>query len=1007
MTERWLRGVALGSVRRLAVSKSLALQGHGPIRCVLDPIRSRASRFVGRYEFLVAMVLLFGVVYLPIEIGFLVFAETKASGQWLRTTWQVVAATLALSLTIMVFALEIFGRTGAVRYGGTLNAFAERVGLISAFRLGVIALVVDGAVLAGIGHGAPGGWAALVACTVSAAAIFNLPFVLTRVLRETGENQARKARTTAIRKAITKSVRSQVIETLCDSELQRLAEEDGFDVQAFMAPDILPGEVVIKAENEGTVQDVKVRKLVKVAQTLEEQGRVSLRIRVGSHVEEGSTLLVLPRGAPGNVISVAQKIVRCGERAPDDLVDHLAQLHDDALEAIRYGRPAAYDDIADTYVAALMEFPAAWATYKQEYDASIASGLSVIPTGPVSQVQRSLYEEMTLAAEGNREIMFEAAALPIRIVRQAMDVRASGLLPKMLALYPQMYTIGASTPGEVSSLLKERSWIHLKEILRYPIRPRIESLSKEARSQAIEDARQVYKHFVTLLRFAVDGADVDGLTKADDAWEESLRFLGFVDADPSELEYLEAELARGIDVQDELDAARSNLAISTAIKSLAEFRSAARLSLLAWVRHKSESLDETDSIEMINCLARRFGSVASVANATAKALALETENRHADLISDWILYEEGEGVHTISSDSHLLAAFAATSLLQIRSGSPVPQIEAASWLAQYEDQIKQELKRIAADPRLLNIATTDATERAALLADAIASAASRWREHEAAEVRNAPLHQPYVDEFEKMALDAMNDSRLVPKLLDYRDAVVHEEKPPPDPDNLALETFLPKELFIENERMLGRDWTARDFGQSIAFLETQRFLQVLASNGKPVDAENDFNAAVRSTISTMEIEGYSPSIAFFPVNFRLLRELNLPYGANAVPLPTGLDLGESARSGFRGLIEDVAVFQSPDVPDDRLCIIDLEASSIAHVWQVDRSDQMHVAAIEEQLAGEIIARSGNTTSAEPESSQVLDLMSQVRVTACLDVTFELNDQGAVRWVEIPADLRRE
>ncbi len=907
----------------------------------------------------------------------------------------------------MVFALEIFGRSGAVRYGGTLNTFAERAGLARTFRLGVLALVIDGVVLAGVGYGAPGGWAALVASAVSATAIVSLPFVLNRVLQETGENQVREARTTAIRQAVSATVHTQVIETLCHAELRRLSEEHEFDVQPFLAPDIGPDDVVISAKGEGVVQDVSTRRLAKVASTSSKLGRVSLRVRIGSYVEEGSALLVLPNGTGDDVASTAEQIVRCGARTRDALSDHLNQLHDEALDAIRRSQPAVYDGIADTYVAALMEFPTIWATYKQEYDANIASGHSVIPIGPVDQVQRAMYEELTLAAEGNREIMFTAAALPMRVAQLAIDVRASGLVTKMLALYPQIYAIGANTPGEVADLLKERSWIHLKETLRFRIRPRLENLSEAIRDRAIDDAKHVYKYFANLLRLAVDRGDLDSLKKADEAWESSLRSLTLSEPDPAEVKFLEAEAADGADVQAELASARSALATATAAKSLADYRTAARLSLLAWIWHKGDELDQADAIELFTYLAGRLGSVASASNATTATLAIERDTRHTDLLSDWILYEQGEGAHAVPFEGHLFSAFVTVSLMRIKSDVPIPPLEATSWMTQFEDQLKREIDTVIKDHRLEELGVKDAPERAALLKDALAAGASAWRDAEAADVRAAKLHQPYVDEFEAFALEALADARFIPNLLEYGGATVHEETSPPVPEDLTLETFLPKKLFIENERMLGRDWVARDFGHGIAFRETRRFLDLLAEGSEAITFDDTFDTAVRSAIVTMAKDGYSPSIALFPVNFRLLRELNLPYRADAIPLPSGLALGESARSGFRGFLEEVAVFQLPDVPDDRLCLIDVRTVSMGQVWRVARPDRMHVAAIDEKSAQEIIARQAPAETDDSESSRIQNLMDHVRVTACLDTTFDIDDKDAARWVEIPANLRRE
>lgn len=64
--------------------------------------------------------------------------------------------------------------------------------------------------------------------------------------------------------------------------------------------------------------------------------------------------------------------------------------------------------------------------------------------------------------------------------------------------------------------------------------------------------------------------------------------------------------------------------------------------------------------------------------------------------------------------------------------------------------------------------------------------------------------------------------------------------------------------------------------------------------------------------------GFPPSVLLLPVNFRLLREMELPYAADEGAIPAEWKLGEDARSGFRGAIEGVLVPQLPDVPDEAL-----------------------------------------------------------------------------------------
>lgn len=161
---------------------------------------------------------------LPIAFEFGPLNEAKESEEYLRTLWQVVAASLALSIAMVAFAFEAFVSRGQEHHGGTLTEFARETRLVAAVRLGVTALVVNGLVLLEIGHDAPRGWSAFWAIFLSAATLLAVPFVIGRVLRGLEFGQLLEMRRKRLDHAVDAALRRQLLSQAADVVLRNANE---------------------------------------------------------------------------------------------------------------------------------------------------------------------------------------------------------------------------------------------------------------------------------------------------------------------------------------------------------------------------------------------------------------------------------------------------------------------------------------------------------------------------------------------------------------------------------------------------------------------------------------------------------------------------------------------------------------------------------------------------------------------------------------------------------------
>lgn len=115
---------------------------------------SRATALVRDELSILWIALLAGLcLFQPWYDGFQVLSTSDESSALIGAMWQVQGAALGLSLAVVLFVFQsVFNRLG-----GSLRDFAEETWLFPIFYAGLVGLVLDGVVLLGGGHGAPGG----------------------------------------------------------------------------------------------------------------------------------------------------------------------------------------------------------------------------------------------------------------------------------------------------------------------------------------------------------------------------------------------------------------------------------------------------------------------------------------------------------------------------------------------------------------------------------------------------------------------------------------------------------------------------------------------------------------------------------------------------------------------------------------------------------------------------------------------------------------------------------
>ncbi len=369
------------------------------------------------------------------------FGENGTSKEFIGTLWQVVAAAVGLSVAMIAFAFEAFMGASQRSFGLTLREYAAETRLLDAARLGVLALFLDGAALAGLGSGAPGGWAAIWATLISALTLIAVLTIIERTVGSLGQEELLRIRRRRLEDVVDAALRRQLLTQSADIFLA------GDDVPAIDRSFMFhPPGPRIRARRAGTLRDVRLGPPARMLARRAFGGRhdrVLLLRGLDSEMNKGDEVLTVPGGLSGREEATLRRSVRINSRHDlDDRFDLMAQvdrLHGSAVEAIRVHRADEWREIGKLYELVLLELPRTAAKLGVPFEGAVASP-GVFGLGPLDRIVRHFSTELELALGlGDDEVIEAILYRPKAIGEEAALVKAYQVAERMLNLQVRFY----------------------------------------------------------------------------------------------------------------------------------------------------------------------------------------------------------------------------------------------------------------------------------------------------------------------------------------------------------------------------------------------------------------------------------------------------------------------------------------------------------------------------------------------------------------------------------------
>lgn len=1039
IAERSLLALAELSKSRFAVHSPWKRRRRESLRVLSSLVRDE-------FSFTWLFLLAFGIPFLPIPWSLGRFADPTAhpakSESFLQALWQVEGVTLAMAIAVVVF---VFQAVYASRLGGSLRQFAEDTGLFGIFYVGVYGVGLDGLVLLGGGHSAPGGWAATWATIWGAVdgALLILLFVSTIHAIEPGAMHRR--RLARARREIERETEALILRRISMNLLKSYCEANGIEFVAAFGSAPTRTAVAITPRRAGEIRDVRLWRLRKLGAAARKLNQPPPRLRgyLDIAVAEDTELLWAEPAVVKQVRRVG-RIFRIGRRQRERAFRAtIEQLHDEATRVIANPTPGAYEDILETYSEMLLALPATWARYGQDYGPSVAGEVSPFELGFLDYLGSDLYDELRAAVLGsNRQVARDALNFPLGVATDAIPLRATALTSRMLNLLVAVIDALVRMPeSDTKNDLIDSIVLSLDNYGDFRIEPLItdddsDSATREAGKVLM---LQLYEVLAEISKRILDwdASRTDLVGKFNGIYEKFFRYWTPENADPQrwELELAEQQDAPADQIEALCARVEENEAKTALHKELDDWRLLHRLGLLFWVfRHVRDGADATWAAAWPT-FANYFGDVPRMAEILDRAI---TVDRDRTRWSSWVLETLPSGeAYSIGVDHELIETFIVRALELVSPDGPPPEIEPMESTRGRLDDPQATVDAVIARPHLAPLLPDDRlADRVRVLVEALTNSNQVRQEREEQKIIDAPLVAEKIDQFATKLRENWESQRWLHGALDAAGAVELGRGEAPERAGSQINTWLPKAFFISDPLVLGADIAANRYGAGLAQHERTTYVDnLLPATLVPAAGEQPLSDQLRGLIQSLRDDGFDPTLILVPYNWTLTQSLGIaPYrdqgGEDERP---EWAREESSRDAAIGEIEGIPVCRIHSGIDDRLVVVDLHRFATWRQWLIDGQqitisiDEVNEVEAErlarEQAEREQAERAKRAEAPESEGpaddqppedvEQEIDLQTRVQqirrnVRLLAQVRYEIvvRELGAARALEIPEGLRR-
>jgi hypothetical protein len=832
-----------------------------------------------------------GVLFLPVPYYFPGLGKEVDAKQFVGQLWQVSAASVALTIAVVLFAFQIVSAVRAT----SLRELTGATPFLLVVYVGVSSIIVQALVLLGVGYHGVTRWAGTWATELAILSILSVAYLFAVSLRAVDPRHLHARRLREVKREVDRTINAEAENRIAFALLKNHSEEVGYRFAPYVSNAEASGQVIYSSK-DGEIVDIRLDLIERLKERAGDEGLPMVRLFPGNKITSDVALMVVDdskrsRRLARRAISVSSK-ERGGSAR---LEEALSALHEEALQAIRNSRTATFKDILNVYEHAIIGFPKAWQRLGQEYSPEIAGGISLFGITSIGDVARQIYEQSAVAAkEGQKEILLKVAYLPISMAGKAVEFRAVGLSNRMLSLYSEIAMLEPDGKVISSEIFHEHIRmnlfahidIHVGSVLKS------EQLAVDVRKRNIPLLSSALTCATKIMKRLVDTREAGRFEKFHKDWGKVTRYwwptfypIPMVEPSP------EAALIQKVrDVKHVSHFSLTTWLLSNYRKNLADvdLRGMARVVLTTY----------TDPKEIL----RLAGLVES--------------GGHDRLLHDWILESLPSGeAYTIDSQSYIVDAVAILLAAKFDAGS----LDMSAWLYHYGAPLSNSLNSLLNEPALLeNLGVHNFNpERAELLKDAIAKAISWQKEKIDDSLIESDLDDALVQDFVKATKEAWTEYRVGVGLMAWAGAYFENStKQVGQPFGRSAELG-DKSWFSPENRVYGGETIGAEYGRSVAFGENSLITTALADSRDSGCNEDTMFDAISCALAELLRLGYEPSVVIVGDRWNLLNPTNSV-------LEFDIELPITLKRNFVGAYFGIPLVRLSNVPHLCAYVVDLK-----------------------------------------------------------------------------------
>jgi hypothetical protein len=776
---------------------------------------------------------------------------------------------------------------------------------------------------------------------------------------------------------------------------------------------------IVRSASSGTVRDVRLRRLARLAGKSRGQKRAYLIARIGVRLRAGDPIAVLPtirREKPRR----ERQIVRLQRGDRDDVLSSLiAELHEDATAAIHEQQLAPFERTALEYRELLLAFPKSWSGHNIRYTEELTAGVG-LDLGIFSRIDPLMGDEMReVMHTGNVRMANVLTSLAFRVAADAVPLGARGLFRQMFRLLAAGYAIAANVEDKTSSLSMSNDCLgKVFELVRLVVIPQVQG---EASAQLPWDQAGLllvasFEEIGELLRQAVDSGLPQRVSDVDDRWSDVMSMWRPDLEGPIEA-LVEVQALHHGERQPAVEAARREIDAAKLqtelLNLLRQQRSTFRFELAAWqlrrMRDGAFSGHGQESVEAFRLLARHFTDTAQLQSAVNDALkALFSPG--GGHFQRWVLSEAaaaslGYGARpSPNSEGGLVACFLVLLIMAAHPDAGVPLVDVDEWLVSRADSLRAELDSLVGEVGLWEgLDVNRVSDRVALLRAALDDAYSTRRKDEEERIAAEAPDPEIVATTAEQVRSSWKANRIAPALFRAFSSVVVDEQPPPaGSEHFLVRATVPKSAFVAGN-YANDVFLNSELGRAAANSEMPVLISKLADGAELSSPAWPRVEVVRHAVRAMREEGYEPTVLIVAIDWLLGEELGL-HSSERIDPP--FELPEATRHWYKGVFEGVHVIAWPRVLKGQALVVDLQRYGRWRQWTPQGEEELSVLVefVDEEEALRL-AEADPTLGADPNHQTVeeraLRLQSEAVVRILERWTIETTDPLAARKISVP------